>query len=125
MIRQAQSPEGSGLFCLCTIRRPASCGIIQQFFRFQAEPLNGRVDPGPFFRKKLLAFALQQQIPRARVDEHAATPLALDQASSMSGRMVDACLQLWQPLLFLILGWGTGWCGAQDLNLHGLAATGS
>ena len=37
------------------------------------------MDPGPFFRKKLLAFALQQQIARARIDEHAATSPALDQ----------------------------------------------
>src|SRR5438552_3897611 len=52
---------------------------FQQFFRFQAEPLDGCVDPGPFFGKKLLAFALQQQIVRARFDEHAETSLRLDQ----------------------------------------------
>ncbi len=45
----------------------------------QAEPLNGGVDPRPLFRKKLLPFALQQQIARARIDEHATTSLALDQ----------------------------------------------
>ena len=54
-------------------------GSIQQFFRCQAEPLNGCVDPGPLFRKKLLAFALQQQIAGARIDEHAATSLTLHQ----------------------------------------------
>src|ERR1700680_5069899 len=65
---------------LCSLRRrPASRASIQQFFRFQAEPLNGRVDPGPLFRKKLLAFAPQQQTARARIDKHAATSLALDQ----------------------------------------------
>jgi len=36
------------------------------------------MDPGPFFGKKLLAFALQQQIARTRIDEHAQTSLALD-----------------------------------------------
>ena len=56
-----------------------SCGRVQQFFRCQAEPLNGCGDSGPFFGKKLLAFALQQQIARARIDEHAATSLGLDQ----------------------------------------------
>src|SRR5216683_6377730 len=56
--------------------RPADCASRQQFFPCQAEPLNGCVDPGPLFRKKLLAFALQQQIARAGLDEHAeASPL--------------------------------------------------
>src|SRR6266852_2414136 len=41
--------------------RPALRGGTQQFFRCDAEPLNGRGDPGPLFRKKLLPFALQQQ----------------------------------------------------------------
>src|SRR6266508_1025836 len=50
---------------------------FQQFFRCQAEPLDGCVDPGPLLRKKLLAFALQQQIARAGFDEHAATSLRL------------------------------------------------
>ncbi len=34
---------------------------------------------GPFFGKKLLAFALQQQIARAGIDEHAETSLLLDE----------------------------------------------
>ncbi len=55
------------------------CRPVQQFFRLQAEPLNGGVDLGPFFREKLLAFALQQQTACARIDEHAATSPALDQ----------------------------------------------
>src|SRR2546430_44392 len=59
-------------------RVSAACDSIQQFLGCQAEPLNGCMDPGPFFRKKLLAFALQQQIARAGIDEHAATSLALD-----------------------------------------------
>src|ERR1700674_1389338 len=49
----------------------AACAILQQFFRFQAKPLNGCVDPGPFFAKKLLPFPLQQQTACARIDEHA------------------------------------------------------
>src|SRR6266545_861644 len=51
---------------------------FQQFFRCQAEPLDGCVDPRPLLRQKLLAFALQQQIARARFDEHAATSPCLD-----------------------------------------------
>src|SRR6266849_7418682 len=67
-------------FRRCGIRRrPAVCGRIEQFFRLQSEPPNGCIDPGPFFRKKLLAFAPQQQIARARIDEHAATSLTFDQ----------------------------------------------
>src|SRR6266404_5000994 len=58
--------------------RPASCRTVEQFFRREAEPLNRCVDPGPFFGKELLAFALQQQIARTGIDEHAETSLALD-----------------------------------------------
>src|SRR5258708_4086984 len=60
-------------------RRQASRVSIEEFFLVQSEPLNGCVDSGPFFRKKLLAFTPQQQIARARIDEHAATSLAFDQ----------------------------------------------
>src|SRR6202162_2695422 len=60
-------------------RRPVVCARFQQLFGSQAEPLDGCVDPGPLLRKKLLAFALQQQIARAGIDEHAATSLTLDQ----------------------------------------------
>src|SRR5258707_447741 len=60
-----------GGFRRCAIRRrPALCAV-QEFFRIQAEPLNGCVDPGPFFAKKLLPFALQQQPACASIDEHA------------------------------------------------------
>src|SRR3989449_2400071 len=56
----------------------AACAILQQFFRLQAEPLNGCVDSGPFFTKKLLPFALQQQTACAGIDEHAAASSGLD-----------------------------------------------
>src|SRR5713226_6250945 len=62
---------------LCRFR--PGCGGAQQFLRRQAEPLDGRVDPGPLLREKPLALALQQQIARAFVDEHAATAPALDE----------------------------------------------
>src|SRR5713226_7611889 len=59
---------------LWSVRRGgAGCGGLQQVFRAQPEPLDGRVDPGPLLREKLLALALQQQTARAGVDEHAAT----------------------------------------------------
>src|SRR3982074_569601 len=64
---------------LCRLRRRTRFGGIQQFFRGQAEPLNGGVDPGPLFREKLLAFALEQQIARAGLDEHAEASLLLDE----------------------------------------------
>ena len=38
----------------------------------QAEPLDGGVDPRPFFAQELLPLALQQQTARAGIDEHAA-----------------------------------------------------
>src|SRR5258708_28030160 len=59
-------------------RRPAGRSV-QEFFRLQAEPLNGCVDPGPFFSKKLLPLALQQQSACAGIDEHAEAASALDQ----------------------------------------------
>src|SRR5205823_5493855 len=67
----------SGLL-FCGRRFPAGRDSIQQFLRCQPKPLNGCVDPGPLFRKKLPALALQQQIARAGIDEHAATSPALD-----------------------------------------------
>src|SRR5438477_9012570 len=64
---------------LCSLRRrPVGCGRTQQFLRCDAEPLNGCGDPGPLFGKKLLAFALQQQIARAGFDEHAEASAGLD-----------------------------------------------
>ena len=44
-------------------RRPRA---IQQFFRLQAKPLDGGLDPRPLFAQKLLPLALQQQAARAR-----------------------------------------------------------
>src|SRR5438445_9502811 len=58
--------------------RPASCRTVEQFFRRETEPLNRSVDPGPFFGKEPLAFALQKQIACTGIDEHAETSLALD-----------------------------------------------
>src|SRR5215471_4031335 len=55
-------------------------GSVEEFFRLQAQPLNGGVDPGPLFGEKFVAFALQQQASRTGVDEHAEPPAALDQA---------------------------------------------
>src|SRR5260370_31626237 len=60
-------------------RRWAVCGRDQQFFRLQAEPLNGGVDPGPFFAKKLLPLALQQQIACPGINEHPAASPGLHQ----------------------------------------------
>ena len=60
-------------------RVPPVAAASSSSSRRQAEPLNGRVDRGPLFREKLLALALQQQIARAGVDEHAATAPLLDE----------------------------------------------
>src|SRR5438270_3028124 len=60
-------------------RRWTICAV-QKFFRVEAEPLNGRMDSGPIFRKKLLPFTLQQQFARAGIDEHAQAAPGFDQA---------------------------------------------
>src|SRR5206468_2541334 len=78
-LRASMQAIASALLLCCIRCRPAGCRSRQQFFYRQAEPPNGRVGPGPFFGKKLLAFALKQPIARADVDEHAAAPLALDE----------------------------------------------
>src|SRR4030081_2809861 len=58
---------------------PAGHCRSEQFLRRQTEPLNGGVDAGPLLGKKLLALALQQQIARTGIDEHAATSLLFDE----------------------------------------------
>src|ERR1700675_2010965 len=68
-----------GGFRRCGIGRRPAGRSVQKFLRFQAEPLNGCVDPRPFFSKKLLPFALQQQTARAGIDEHAEAASAFDQ----------------------------------------------
>src|ERR1700687_3961756 len=72
-------------------RRCGICGrpagrSVQEFFRLQAEPLNGCVDAGPLFSKKLLPFAPQQQSACAGIDEHA------EAASAFYQPLVDQLL---------------------------------
>src|SRR6266480_3946929 len=77
--RRASMQAMASALLLCSLRRrPVSCGGTQQFLRCDAEPLNSCGNPGPLFGKKLLAFALQQQIARAGFDEHAETSFRLD-----------------------------------------------
>src|SRR2546426_1126509 len=77
--RASMHAMGSTVLLLFSLRRrSASPARIQQFFRFQAKPLNGCVDPGPLFAKKLLTFALQQQTACAGIDEHAKASSGLD-----------------------------------------------
>src|SRR6266498_2719587 len=64
------------LFCF-RLRSPACA--VQQFFRFQSEPLNVFVNPGPFFGEKFLAFALQQQTLCTGIDKHPEASPALNQ----------------------------------------------
>src|SRR6202521_3436407 len=68
-----------GGFRRCGICGRPAARSVQEFFRFQAEPLNGCVDAGLLFSKKLLPFALQQQSARAGIDEHAEAASAFDQ----------------------------------------------
>src|SRR5713226_9803478 len=68
-----------GGFRRCGIRRRPAGRSVQEFFRLQAEPLNGCVDSGPLFAKKLLPFALQQQTACAGIDEHAEATSGFDQ----------------------------------------------
>src|ERR1700686_3665757 len=74
-------PGGNRLggFRRCGIGRRPAGRSVQKFLRFQAEPLNGCVDAGPLFSKKLLPFALQQQSACAGIDEHAEAASAFDQ----------------------------------------------
>src|SRR5947207_14871382 len=58
----------------------AACAILQQFFRLQAEPLNGCVDYGPFFTKKLLPFAPKHQTACDVFDQHAQAASVLVQS---------------------------------------------
>src|ERR1051326_2154340 len=55
-------------------------GLVEQLFGAQPQPLNGFLNPGPLFGEKFLAFALQQQITRARIDEHTSSPPGLNQS---------------------------------------------
>jgi hypothetical protein len=64
---------------LSRFSRPISSGRAHQFFRRDAESLNGGGDCGPSVGKKLLAFGFEQQIARARFDKHAQTSPGLDQ----------------------------------------------
>src|ERR1700674_6062826 len=68
-----------GGFRRCGICGRPAARSVQEFFCFQAEPLNGCVDAGPLFSKKLLPFALQQQSACAGIDEHAKAASAFDQ----------------------------------------------
>src|SRR6266480_1737077 len=52
---------------------------LHQFFRCDAEQLNGCGNARPLFGKKFLPFAFEQQIPRAGFDEHAEASPGLDQ----------------------------------------------
>src|SRR5580692_2645716 len=52
----------------------------QQLLRVQPQPLDGLLDPGPFFGEKFLALAFHQQVASAGVDEHAASPFGFDQS---------------------------------------------
>src|SRR5216110_698988 len=76
--RPRASMHAMSALLLCVVGRRLRLGF-QQLFRFQPEPPNGFLDPGPLFRQKLLAFAPKQQLARAGVDEHPSASLALDE----------------------------------------------
>src|SRR5579871_179021 len=52
---------------------------VQQLFRFQPQPLDGGGDSRPLFHQELAALALQQQLARSVLDEHAQPPPLLHQ----------------------------------------------
>src|SRR5438270_2221978 len=64
----------------CGIGRRRVICAVQEVFRLEAEPLNGVMNSGPIFRKKLLPFTLQQQFARARIYEHTQPAPGFDQA---------------------------------------------
>src|SRR5580765_5969901 len=78
--RPRASMHGMASALLLRGRLPAAgyAGIKKLFGR-EAEPLNGRVDPGPFLGEEFPPLALQQQVARAGIDEHAESPPLLDQ----------------------------------------------
>src|ERR1700741_1773866 len=59
--------------------RPAVRSGIQQFFGVEAQPLNGRLNPGPFVLENLLPLAREQQTACAHIDEHPKSAPLLDQ----------------------------------------------
>src|SRR5690242_14160419 len=65
---------------LCGARLLPVAGAVDQFFCFQSEPLDGRGDSWPLFAQELLPLAIEQQLARSGVNEHAQAPSALDQA---------------------------------------------
>ena len=68
-------------FLLCGLRRAAFLhGLVRSSSAFRSEPLNRRVDPGPFLVKKFLPFAFQQQAARPGIDEHAEVLVGSPQA---------------------------------------------
>src|SRR5512143_3318178 len=77
--RASMHAMASAFFLGAVRRRRAGGARLQQLSRSQTEPPNGRVNPRPLFREKLLAFAPKQQVARAGIDEHAATSLRLDE----------------------------------------------
>src|SRR5687768_17208981 len=71
-----QAAMASALF---RIGRGCAGGRRQELLGGEAEPVNGRVDPGPLLREELLPFALQERIARAEIDEHATPSFSLDE----------------------------------------------
>jgi hypothetical protein len=61
----------------------SASAAAQQLLR-QAQPLDGRADLRPLFAEEPLALALQQQVARAGVDEHAEAAALLDQLFTSS-----------------------------------------
>ena len=61
------------------LSRGAVCRALEQFLRRQTKALNSGLILRPFLGQKLLPFALQQQLARARFDEHAEPSPDLDQ----------------------------------------------
>src|SRR5262245_53263752 len=78
-----RSPRASMLAMISALLLPgvrfrqAALAGFQQLSRREAEALDGGEDPGPLLVEELLALALQQQLARPGVDEHAAAPPAL------------------------------------------------
>src|SRR5215472_9526788 len=73
----------AGLGRLRFVGLPAVCllvlGAVEQFFRFQSEPLNRCGDSRPLFTQELLPLPFEQQFARAGVNEHAQATSRFDQ----------------------------------------------
>src|SRR5262249_49407909 len=73
-----RSPRAS-MLAIASALLPAVRAALEQLLRRQPQPLDRLPDPRPLFGEELLPLALQQQIARADLHEHAEAAALLDE----------------------------------------------